>query len=78
MLLKSLILGTAMSNMKDTVLKLANNQDFRLLGKKSTKMKAAIHFQTTGSLSSESLLKNVVTHSAFLSRKAGSINFSLL
>lgn len=40
-------------------------------------MKAAIHFQRTGSLPSESLLKNMVTHSVFLRRKAGSINFSL-
>lgn len=64
-----------MLNMKDSVLKLANNQDFRLLGKKCTKMKAAIPFQRTDSGSSESLLKNVVT--VFLSRKAGSINFPL-
>lgn len=62
MLLKSFILGTAMLYMKDTVLRLAKNQDFRLLGKKCTKMKAAIHFQTTDSLPPVSLLKNVVTH----------------
>lgn len=32
-------------------------------------MKAAIHFQRTGSLPSESLLKNMVTHSVFLFQK---------
>lgn len=62
MLLKIFILGNAMLIMKDTWLKLANNQDFRLLGKKRTKMKAAMYFQTTDSLPSESLLKNGVTH----------------